>query len=495
MTILVFAVCGLILVISMVSPRWGGYLLWTAMYLYPTSLMHGKLPLDVRFTDLFIVFLGLACLRVLPPDVLSSRSFRMAALWYGAVLIANLVGFATGPSYMYASATKQVARCLYAPLIVLILNTVIQSHAECRRQLWALYIGALAAIGLAFVQIKRPELVSIFEIPSETIRLTASERVGQDLSETLRASGGLSPSALGLLCGTISVVALRILVNASGFVPRLAHGLIAFAALLGIGYTVTRGAILGLMVALLYGIVFLPRRTLMVIGMVTALTVMVAKTDVADRLSKRVSSTEGAGLSTSFETRLAIWKTFLREPSPHYFLFGRGAIPEFVRIQGSAHSMYIGALSYTGLFGIGVLAWVIIKAWRMGLQLSRSDPDPFTRGMGEGLAMCLLMSLVHGISSDLWSSAEVPIWALIAMVDWRLRSIERGDDAMMLGDGYSPLGADGSSGSGRPGHAGVMRFSRDNRARGGVPFCAQPVAVRADKELRVRLTDPPVALE
>jgi hypothetical protein len=207
---------------------------------------------------------------------------------------------------------------------------------------------------------------------------------------------------------------------------KLASATIGLLGLITLGYTVTRGGVISFFISVVYGLARFGRRAVTVLALTTSLFLVASQTDLGGRVWSRIIGERGlARLDDSVDARAGLWQMYLHNFTVHYLLFGRGITAEFVRNSNWwAHNTYIGAFAYTGLFGAVILAWIVIRTWRMGLRLAATSSDPHDRSLGESLAMCILGTLVAGVAGDLWQVPQPFLFALIALVDIRLRAVD-----------------------------------------------------------------------
>lgn len=424
---------GVVAAITFLNPRVGCYVFWFLWMCYPTSLLYGIMPLNARFDDLFLVFLTLCCIRVAPPDVLTSRSFRIAVLWFSALFLGNLVGVLTSPDYVLIPAIRELGKDAYCPMLVYVLNTVVRDARDVRRQILAIGLAIAGTSTIGVVQLYRPELTAIWEIPSvDPERKALSESAGiESENETRRAGSSVGLGPLAVIGGSAILLGLRLAVHASSASMRLGCVGMAAAGAMALGSTVSRGSAAGLAAALFYGWLRYSKRAL-TIGIVGVVGVIVlTQTDFGTRWLNRVGSQAKDEVGESVDVRTSLWRIYIQEWSPHYVLFGRGFTAEFVRHQGiAAHNTYVGAFAYTGLYGFVILAWMVVKVLRLAGRAARIENNPFSRGLGEALAMMTISLIVHGVSSELFQQSE-PLWfGVVALVDWCLRAHDRGEGDM-----------------------------------------------------------------
>lgn len=418
--------------ITFLNPRAGAYIFWTLYWCYPTSALHALLPLNMRFDDLFLLYLTLCCLRVAPPDVLASRTFRIALVWFLAIVFGNIVGVLTGPDYLLTAVIRFVGKSAYVPMVAIVINTVVRNEQDCRRMLIAMGLAAFGSTAIGVVQVRAPELVSIWEVPhDDPSRRLLSETGGIELAdETRRASGSQGLNPLAVMGASMVAIGLRIAVNVATSRAKLGASLLMAIGGTALGYTISRGATTGLAVAMLYSLVRFPKRTATLAVIVVGVVLLLSTTDLGQRWGQRVSG-EGieSPLGESAQVRGSLWRLYLEEFSPHYLLFGRGFNAEFVRHGTSVHNTYIGAFAYTGLFGAIVQTWMVFSVFILGSRLARIEHNPLFRALGEALVMLMIALLVHGVASELLQAFQPVLFTVFAIVDMRLRAHERGEAA------------------------------------------------------------------
>lgn len=411
------------------NPTLGLSAFWFISWMYPTALLYGKLPGSVRLDDLLLVWVTICAARRMPPDVLSSRSFRMAALWALSITLGGTVGLMTSPPFMYFVCFKEILKGLYVPMIVLSFNSLIRNERDLRRQLMFIGLAAIGSITIGIIQVYAPALVAMWEVPeTDFFRLNVSEMDAEGAEETRRAGGSIGVVFMAVLGMTMGLLGLRLAVHVESLSRKLAYGVLSMIGVVGLGYTATRGATAGLAAALLYCILFMQKRAATLLLVVASMGFALTQTDVGDRLLNRILGRKGqAYFADSVDTRTRLWVKYLTEWSPHYFLFGRGMSGEQLRHMATVHSSYIGALAYTGLFGCGVMAYLVFMCFRLSWRLQNVEADPHFLSIAETLGAVTLGMLVNGLTAELWQQPQVSLFALIALVDWRLRQHERGD--------------------------------------------------------------------
>lgn len=382
--------------IALIRPRWGVYCFWTATWCYPLGLLQGLLPLNVRFDDLLLVWVALCATFVgQGPWRVKSIIVPVLFLWLLSNALGNLTGWVTGYGD-WASLVRTVGKAAYIPLTGYMVWRTAQTERQIEMHLRALLIGGLGAAIIGILSVRAPTLVQMWEIPAWKFEAEAW-KAGQLDEGTRRAGGSLgimylsfTTMSLALLCTRLAIQRVRPLTRAAAMV---AAGLSAVALL----YTNTRGCLAGFLVGALYMFVRQKRRPAVVaIGALASVYVLLG-TNLAQRVSDRLSGQLGE-VAQARDERLDIWRRYLIEmPSVTYAFFGRGWLPERERVGISAHSSYVGAIAYTGLFGVGVNVLLFWRIWRAGAVLSGSGGNLLPAALGEGVRVVVIATLFAGL--------------------------------------------------------------------------------------------------
>jgi len=432
-------------VMAFLTPKWAFYLFWPVTWCYPTSLLYGALPFNIRFDDLFMVWLTIACLRVLPPDVLPSRSFRVALIWFLSITFGAMAGLLTSESYAIRAILRDIAKAMHVPMVALTTCALIRSERDTRSLLVVMALGAAGSFAIGVLQVYRPDLTAFWEIPQTELGMdTESERHIEGGDTQIRAQGAVGGITLSILGFSMALLGLRLALHDAGTMRKLGHSINGLAGLVGLGYTVTRGAMAGLAGALFFSLFTQSKKGAALILIFAGAAITVSQTDVLERMTYRVASKDSdlGSLEAGAAVRGQVWMTYLTEWSPHYFLFGRGFTAELVRHQCTAHNTYIGALAYTGLFGVVALIWVVFMMMHTPLKLLRIEKDPFYLGLTEAFAAMVVAFMVNGLTAELWQQPQPIIFSLYALVDARLRLHETAATAMTaLPSAWTPVHA------------------------------------------------------
>ncbi|MEE8170938.1 MAG: hypothetical protein V3T70_10355 [Phycisphaerae bacterium] len=434
----------LIALLVFASPRAGFLLFWFVTWLYPTGLLHGILPLNIRLDDLFIIWLTVACIRIMPPDVVTSRSFRIASLWFLSIVLGNMVGYLTAPPYVFQAVVRSVGKAAYVPMLVLVVNTLIRTDRDARRMLRAMLWAGSGAILIGLIQVYAPYVVVWWEVRAVVIgKLSVSEAALQGGDEESRRAMGSLGGLLAIVGLSFALIGMRQAIHQTSNMAKLAYSVVGLWGVVGLGYTITRGAIAGFAAAMMFGLAFLGRRPATLAVILLGGVVITTQTDLAQRTLSRITGSRLTGRGNVLDgaaVRSRLWILYLEEWSPHYFLFGRGFIPEMVRHNGAAvHSSYVVALAYTGMFGVIIFAALIMVIINITWKLMQLEYDPFFIAVNEAVILLTIALLVNGISAELWQSPRTILFPLLAMLDTRHRLLEATATGIMAPIQQAPI--------------------------------------------------------
>lgn len=179
----------------------------------------------------------------------------------------------------------------------------------------------------------------------------------------------------------------------------------------------------GAYAAFLAGIIFLGlfrQRKLLVAALVILIGWQVLlPTAVKERISMTVEKDQGeVTLDASAAERVAIWQDALNLSSRE-LIFGTGfdtyeflhRVGEF----GDTHNYYLKVLVETGIVGLLIFLWMLVKAFIAGFRLYREADDPFLKFLGLGFATMLVSVMVANLFGDRWTYLQVSafLWAFL----------------------------------------------------------------------------------
>ena len=177
--------------------------------------------------------------------------------------------------------------------------------------------------------------------------------------------------------------------------------------------TITRGAIITLIIGLIY-LAFLSRRDMNFVRLVTVGTVLVFLIVVLESFVARYTASGslfdrliGTTMERGFipDTRTMVWDKALRRAMEHPVIgHGPGLDFPMLRLQQwlLPHSVYLFYLNMTGIVGLSVfifLVYRLIKASSLGIRSSLVH-SPFPEAFMKVLHVCLVMFLIDQIKIE-----------------------------------------------------------------------------------------------
>jgi len=238
-------------------------------------------------------------------------------------------------------------------------------------------------------------------------------------------------------------------------------GAMVLFALLGISLSLSRGAFLGVLVAILIFFFFRSKALFAVVLILMVLVVVNYRFVLPERVVERIDFTfqgsselqldphlQPAGVNIQLDQqevelegsaggRLILWKGALRMFKDHpIFGVGFGAFHllsleylagEGFRIKKVAHNIYMQILAEMGVIGIVAFLSILVLAFRSGLQLRNKSTDSFGKGLGVAFLACHLSLMVANIFGNRYYNGALTgyFWILAALVSNALPILKR----------------------------------------------------------------------
>ena len=278
--------------------------------------------------------------------------------------------------------------------VYLVASQTVRSLDEVQAVLWAGAVGA-GTIGL---------YTAVTAMISGVSSVQASEGGGSyDRAAELFGSPNLLGGFLALAIPPIVALAA----SENLWWRRLSGYVLVVAAMVGLAFTYSRGAMIGTAVGLL---VLLPvlKRGRLTLGL--ALTAAIVTT--AGNVLVRVQSVAAPESDPAFTSRLEIWGAALRLVAEHPLVgVGLGnfvaayrnllipdlpVIPYSLTLPEQAHNLFLNLAVEVGLVGAGAFAWLLAVGFLRTWQVSRSA-DRRVKLWSMGLAAGLVALLIHTI--------------------------------------------------------------------------------------------------
>jgi putative inorganic carbon (HCO3(-)) transporter len=247
---------------------------------------------------------------------------------------------------------------------------------------------------------------------------------------------------------------------------------IGAAGVLGVLFSYSRGAYLGMVGATAYVGIFKMRILLVAL----VVTIVAAPAILPQSVMERILMTYDAQgqLESSAQERVDLWNDALRliqkEPIfgvgyDGFAIYRRGEAQETaINELRDTHNMYVRAVIETGVVGLMILIVLFASLFRAGHALFREARDPFLRGLGLGFSTQMVAVILCNFFGDRWTYIEISgfTFTLAAMVTrgrWIAQETEPAETEIV--EGTPPITTDlgGKLDAGLPlANPGVIRF-------------------------------------
>jgi hypothetical protein len=435
---------------ALVAPRLGLSVMWFILFLYPTSLLYGLMPLDIRFDDLWVVMVFLLAI-FYSGGVRSHRwLLALAIFWWLSIFVGDTAGFLITGGTGWEPVLKNAAKSLYVPMTTFAIGALLTAREQLDRHLkWFAIAGAAGGV-LAIAMLYFPTELQLFSIPRLAV-IGSRFYTGVELTEAAevtvrRAEGAIGTMQLAQLMMNLTLLSLCMMLYHDRRPMRILFGIVGAVCAVTLAYTATRNAIAGLIVALVWGVAFTRRRWTLVGAVGAGVILLMIQGGVLERVLSRVTGPTAGGESTlaaGFASRLDIWNTFADNFSPIYLFTGMGMTTVGRLAKATAHNSYLGALVYGGLFGATVLALIIFQGFRLGRHLRREAAGSVDYGLGVYMTMAVIAAMVSAVaieSFQLTGPMQI-LFAAMVFVQIRLMQVRQAQESPLLVRGDLPLPA------------------------------------------------------
>jgi putative inorganic carbon (hco3(-)) transporter len=195
----------------------------------------------------------------------------------------------------------------------------------------------------------------------------------------------------------------------------ICYGLIA-TTIFATMYTFSRGAYAAILVSV-FVLGVLKDRRLLVVGTIFLVTWQLV---VPTAVQQRVNMTENSSgqLDTSAEARVKLWeeaKTSMLSSPMLGTGFATYQYAEHVYNLRDTHNWYIKVMVETGLLGILMVVVMFQQMLVLTYRLFRRASDPLYKGLGLGLLLAMVASIVANCFGDRWTYLEITgmLWVLV----------------------------------------------------------------------------------
>lgn len=248
--------------------------------------------------------------------------------------------------------------------------------------------------------------------------------------ELLREGGGMGYAGTNGLAAFEAQAATFLLALAAferRSLLRLAYRSLAVFSVVCLMYSFSRGGY----VAFLVGWLFLgltKQRTLVVLFVIFLCTWTFI---VPHAVQQRVSMTydeQNHTLDHSAETRISLWQDalalFSSNPvmgtgfNTYAYMNREKRADGFSGYYADTHNFFLKVLVESGVVGLLLFFWLVIRIFIVGVQLSRRAHEPFLASLGLGLAGWIVCSLAANCFGDRWTFLQINgyMWVLAGLV-------------------------------------------------------------------------------
>lgn len=258
----------------------------------------------------------------------------------------------------------------------------------------------------------------------------ASGRDYSTFSEDLRDPGNMGYAGVNGL-GAYEAQVMALLVALGAFAKNLWVKLGCYAlagfSLVCLLYSFSRAAYIAI-VAGLFFIALLKLRKLLLVFIVLAFTwSLVLPESVQQRILMSYDEQSGT-VDHSSETRLVLWddalKLFKSNPAVGTGFDTYEYMHREERNDGGSgyykdtHNLYVKVLAETGIAGLFLLLWFLVKSLGAAIRLFRTAKDPLYASIGLGLAAWVVCAIVANAFGDRWTFLQVAgyMWVLAGLV-------------------------------------------------------------------------------
>ncbi len=195
----------------------------------------------------------------------------------------------------------------------------------------------------------------------------------------------------------------------------LLYGLIA-ATLLATMYAFSRASYIAVLASVFVLGLLKDRKLLVILGVFLVTWQALVPTAVTERVHMTTDS--NGQLEASAQGRVGLWEEaehdFLSSP-----LFGAGYAtfqlrPHYGELHDT-HNWFVKVLVETGLIGFVFAVALIWQVMSLSWRLFRRGRDPLYRGLGLGLLLMMLSSVISNLFGDRWTYIEINgiLWVLV----------------------------------------------------------------------------------
>lgn len=185
-------------------------------------------------------------------------------------------------------------------------------------------------------------------------------------------------------------------------------------------YSFSRGAYVALIAGWLFVGLVKYRKLLVLLLLLATTWASLVPNAVRERVFMTYDRKDG-DLDHSAALRLELWNDAmdLAQTNP---ILGSGyhtyAYMKRLYNYEDTHNIYLKVLVETGVIGLGLLLWLLVKSFSTGYLLFRRASDPFFSSLGLGLAAWIVCTATASLFGDRWTYFQINgyLWVLAGFV-------------------------------------------------------------------------------
>jgi putative inorganic carbon (hco3(-)) transporter len=289
------------------------------------------------------------------------------------------------------------------PLLLFIIAASIKEERQIRIILWLMF-AAIFALNRDFWD-------------------TVGGRDYSSFSYDLREAGGMGYAGVNGLAAfeaQASILLLALAAFEKRWRNRIAYwSLVAFSAMC-LMFSLSRGGYLAFLVGCLFLGLVKQRKVLILLAVFLATWASLVPPAVQQRVFMTYDK-DTHELDHSSETRVNLWEEAMQiyDTNP---LVGAGfdtyAYTGHYHGYKDTHNLFVKVLVETGVVGLLLFLWLLVKTFTSGYHLFREAEDPFLCSIGLGLSAWVVCAFVANLFGDRWTYLQVNgyMWVLAGLV-------------------------------------------------------------------------------
>ena len=361
-------------------------------------------PLGAQFVDVMMLGIILGLLfrqgRVFTKTPINKliavfAAFYYLSLWQGALhLGADL------PLWFDDARMSEWKNYMVMPLLCLVTVSVIKDVKQMKILIFIMCISAL--------------------LVNRSLYNVLSARDLSHFGDDLREAGPLGyagENGLGAFEAQFAIFLLALSLFEKKLNAKIGILLVFASCIYCLLFSFSRGAYLGFLGGLLFLGICKERKLLLIVAAVLLGWQLLLPGSVQERITMTYDDSSGT-LDSSAEDRLSLWDDALELFHQDPILGGGFNTYEYLHRVGpytDTHNYYLKVLVETGILGLVLFVWLMMKSISVGFDLFRSADDEFLKSLGLGLAALVFCAVIVNFFGDRWVRLQVNgfLWTLL----------------------------------------------------------------------------------